>query len=230
MSDRPRRLRVDLLLLAAHPLELAPFTAALGEGFAAELYGLRVAAADVGVGLLAAGAGTARKLALHAPRAAVLVGSYGAYPGAAAHVPGRVLVPSRLCAVDSAELAGTAAFPQAMQTRLETDAAFSAALAVHGTDVARGALAVTLGITTDDALAAELARRSGCEAENMEALAVGLACRDAGATFGAVLGCSNAVGAQGRQQWLEHRALAARESAGLVLAWLAAGAQGMPDP
>ena len=66
MNERPRRLRVDVLLLAAHPLELAPFAQALGAGMAAELHGLRVAAADVGVGLPSAGPGAA------SPRAATV--------------------------------------------------------------------------------------------------------------------------------------------------------------
>jgi nucleoside phosphorylase len=227
MNERSRRLRVDVLLLAAHPLELAPFAQALGAGMAAELHGLRVAAADVGVGLPSAGAGAARRMALHAPRAALLVGSYGVYPGAFEFAPGRVLIPSRVCATCAATLAGKAAFPQPMAAQLDTDAALSSGLAAQRTDTARGTLATTLGITTDDALAHELAR-SGCVAENLEAIAVALACHDAGAAFSAVLGCTNVVGAQGRKQWLEHRAVAARESAELVLDWLANGAPGLP--
>ena len=82
-------------------------------------------------------------------------------------------------------------------------------------------LATTLGITTEDALARELGLRSGCEGENLEALAVAHACALARVPFGAVLGCTNQVGSQGRVQWAHHRALAARASAELVLGWLA---------
>jgi nucleoside phosphorylase len=222
------RLGADVLLVAAHPLELEPFAAVLGAGFCARIHELEILAADVGVGLAAAGGGTARRLAEHAPRAAVLVGSYGAYPGRAAFDPGRVLVPARLRAVDAAERAGKAAFPEAMPAAFAPDPALCAALAASGGDVERGALATTLGITTDDALARELAARSGCQGENLEALAVGLACKGAGVVFAAVLGCTNEVGSHGRAQWLQHRTTAARATAKLVLDWLTRGAPGLP--
>ena len=218
----------DVLLLAAHPLELEPFAAALGPGLRARVAAVIVAAADVGVGLAAAGSGTARRLVEHAPRTAVLVGSYGLYPGGSALVPGRVFVPARLFAVDGAERAGRAAFPAAMPAAFEPDAALCEGLASTVPHVERDALATTLGITIDDSLAHELGTRSGCHGENLEALAVALACHGAGVAFAAVLGCTNTVGSQGRAQWLEHRATAARATAELVLEWIARGAPGAP--
>jgi nucleoside phosphorylase len=132
--------------------------------------------------------------------------------------------------LDSAVLQNRAAFPAPMPTSLEPDAALGRALASAGEHVMRGTLATTLGITTDDALARALTQSSGCAAENLEAFAVGLACQTLGVAFGAVLGCTNEVGAQGRRQWAEHRTLAARTSAELILEWLAAGAHGLPPP
>jgi nucleoside phosphorylase len=179
-----------------------------------------VAAVDVGVGLAAAGAGAARALLAHMPRAALLLGSYGAYPGYA-FTPGHLLVPSRLCAIDAAELSGKAAFPAAMAGALEPDAALANSLAAAAEQVTRGALATTLAITTDDELARELGGRSGCEGENLEALAVAHACARARVPFCALLACTNQVGSQGRSQWAQHRALAARVTSELVLRWLA---------
>jgi nucleoside phosphorylase len=218
----------DVLLLAAHPLELEPFAGALGAELRARIGSLAVVAADVGVGLAAAGGGAARRLAEHAPRAAVLVGSYGVYPGHGPLAPGRVLVPARVCAVDGSERAGKAAFPAPMPVVCEPDVTLSGALATGATPVERGAVATTLGITTDDALARDLAARSGCYGENLEALAIALACQGAGVAFAAVLGCTNTVGSQGRAQWLEHRTTAAHATAELVRDWLARGAPGRP--
>jgi nucleoside phosphorylase len=217
-----------VLIVAAHRLELEGFSVALGAEFCGEVRGLRVAAASVGVGMTAAGAGTARRLLASPSPAAILVGSCGFYPGHAPFVAGALFVPDRLCAVDAAVLAGKAAFPQPMPTVLEPDDELSSALAMTCNGVRRGTLGTTLAITTDDALAHELAQRSGCEAENLEALAVGLCCQTLGVTFGAVLGCTNEVGSHGRAQWAEHHERAAQATAELVLRWLARGAPGLP--
>jgi nucleoside phosphorylase len=220
--------RPDLAIVAAHPLELIGFGAALDSSLRGELHGVRVAAMAVGVGMAAAGAGTARALLAEQPRALVLIGSCGVYSRDEALTPGCPFVPTRVMCLDSAVLHEKAAFPAPMPTALEPDAVLCDALAASGERVMRGALATTLGITTDDDLARELSQGSGCAAENLEALAVGLACQTLGVTFGAVLGCTNDVGAQGRVQWAAHHALAARTTAKLVLEWLAAGAHGLP--
>jgi nucleoside phosphorylase len=225
---KPAQRPADVLLLAAHPLELEPLTATLGASLRARLHDLEIAAAAVGVGLVAAGGGTARALRDHAPLAAVLLGSYGVYPGRGVLEPARLFVPSRLRAIDSAERTGRAAFPEVMPVEIEADAVLCAALVADDPAIERGALATTLAITTDDSLASELGALSGCQGENLEAAAVALACRAAGVGFAAVLACTNQVGSRGRAQWVEHRAAAAHASAQLVLAWLSRGAQGSP--
>lgn len=215
---------VDVLLLAAHPLELAPFAQAWGPALRAEIGGLRVAAASVGVGVFAAGAGAARAIMLERPRKALLVGSYGLYPGRGAFESLRLLIPSRICAVDGATLAGRAAMPDVMRVAVEPARGLAEALAQRAPEAARGTLATTAAITIDDALAAELARASGCDAENLEAIAVALACEDQAIPFAAVLACTNEVGSRGRAQWMQWKDGAAAATSRLVLGWLADGA------
>src|SRR5690349_10167861 len=102
----PTNRALDVLLLAAHPLELEPFAAVLGgPDQRAEIGGRTLVATSVGVGAFAAGSGTARALAALRPRAAVLVGSYGLYPDHGAFEPGQLLIPSCVRAVDGAALA-----------------------------------------------------------------------------------------------------------------------------
>jgi nucleoside phosphorylase len=192
------------------------------------VHGLRIAAAEVGVGITAAGAGSARALAQAAPRAVVLLGSFGAYPGPASLPIGQLLVPTTVHAIDPAVLQGRAALPDVMAQRSECGAELAAELARSSANVARGALATTLGITTDDELARELGERSACCAENLEAVAVALACDSAQIPFAALLSCTNHVGSLGRAQWAAEHANAARATANALLAWLARGAPGLP--
>jgi nucleoside phosphorylase len=227
--------QIDVLVLVAHRLELSGFDGALDvtsdTGAKANdrmLHGVRIAAAEVGVGMPAAGSGTARALARVRPRAALLLGSFGAYPGPGSLPIGKLLVPSACHAVELSVLHAHAAMPDAMAQSAECDVALSNALAPRAANVARGVLATTLGITTDDALASELGERSGCCAENLEALAVALACSGAAVPFAALLACTNQVGARGRAQWAAEHANAARATASTVLAWLARGAPGLP--
>ena len=221
--------RADVLIMAAHGLELASLRVALGADSHATVQGCAVALREVGVGAMSAGGGAMRALHDARPKAALLVGSCGVYPGHDAREPGQLLVASRLVAVDAAVLGARAAFPAPMATGVEADPALGHALfdaaqsAAPRTGVAppfRGALATTLAITTDDALAAQLGRDAGCVAENLEALAVALSCGMQGVAFAAVVAVTNDVGSNGRAQWREHHPLAARAAADCVLAWL----------
>jgi nucleoside phosphorylase len=229
VSQGIRDAGLHVLLLAAHRLELEPFTDLLGAERRGTLHGLRVAAVEVGVGMPVAGAGSLGCLERDPPRCAVLVGSYGAYPGPEPFQPNRVLVPTSLHAVDASVQLGHAAFPSIMATELAPDPALSDGLASAGVGILRAPLATTLAITTDDALASRLGSGSGCVAENLEGLSVALACQARAVPFAAVLACTNQVGAAGRAQWAQHCRAAARASAQLVTAWLAAGAPGVPS-
>jgi nucleoside phosphorylase len=167
-------------------------------------------------------------LARTRPRCAILLGSFGAYPGPASLPIGTLLVPTEIHAIDFAALEGRAALPPVMPQRGECDTGLARELARRTSGVARGVLATTLAITTDDALARELGDRSGCCAENLEAVGVALACDAAQVPFVALLGCTNQVGSQGRAQWAAQHGHAARATAAAFLAWLARGAPGLP--
>jgi nucleoside phosphorylase len=162
------------------------------------------------------------------PRHAIILGSFGLYPGGDAFEPGQLLIPNMFRLIDAAVLAGHAAFPAPMPVTAQPDRAFGDTL-VHGADnVLRGAVATTLAITQDDALAQRLGASSDCIAENLEAMAIGLACSAVGVTWTALLGCTNTVGARGRAQWAANHAVAADTTSAHLLAWLAAGAAGLP--
>ena len=215
----------DVLIAAAHAIELGPLREALG-GEAGPRAGLRVTTRAVGVGLAAAGAGAARALALHPCRGAVLVGSFGAYPGSCARIAS-LLAPSETRLIDEALLSARAAAPSAMPARARADEALRAGLVAVTPDALDGVLATTAFITTDDALALALGG-SGCVGENLEAVAVGLACEAATVPWAALLACTNDVGARGRAQWLAEHARAAALTSAAVLRWLDRGAPGLP--
>jgi futalosine hydrolase len=225
----PRATQADLLIVAAHPLELVGLDSALGRSLAGRLHGVRVVCRAVGVGVPAAAVGTMVALTDTRARALVLLGSCGVYArGRGARVQ-RVAVPRGFALVDSAELAHKAAFPPVMPARASTDSALRAALLrTAGRDALRGRAATTLGITTDDTPAAKIARDSGCVVENLEAVAVALAAAARRVPFAAVLVVTNEVGRRGRAQWAAQHAPAAERGARVVLDWIAAGAGGLP--
>jgi len=219
---------VDVLILAAHVAELAGLEATLDASLRGRVRGLRIEAHAVGVGLAVAGVGAMRALAATRARAALLLGSCGSY--APTPVGGRLglVLPDSVQLVDAATVDGSAAYPGPMPVRATLNRALRAGLARGQRGVLRGALAVTPGITTDDALAARLAAHSGCVAENLEALPVALACASYGLPFAVLLVNTNDVGSQGRTQWLAHHRAAAMRGAEALLGWLDRGAPGLP--
>jgi futalosine hydrolase len=227
MSEAPLP-ACDVLVVAAHPVELAPLRAALA-GDAGARGALRVGTQAVGVGLAVAGAGTARALQSAPARAVVLLGSFGAYPGSPLRI-GSLLSPRDTRLIDEALVTDRAAAPQAMPVQARADAALQQGLGraagIASSGATSGTLATTAFITTDDALAATLAR-SGCVGENLEAVAVGLACQACGVPWAALLACTNEVGARGRTQWLAEHTRAAAQVCAALLAWLDQGAPGL---
>lgn len=218
----------DVLVLAAHPVELEGLAPGLRERGAPEpgraatvQHGARrVACAAVGVGLPAAGAGTARALLEHAPRAVVLIGSFGRYPsGAAASAADHAYVVERVRLCDAAVARREAAFPAPVLSELALDGSLASALERHGARRMR-ALATTLSITTDDALARVLGEHSGCDGENLEAMAVAHACALARVPCAVLVAWTNEVGSRGRADWLAHHAEAARSTARVLEAFL----------
>ena len=221
---------IDVLIAAAHRVELGPLSATLsaapGASSRAERGGVRFALAEIGVGMTSAGSGMQAALQRVTPRVVVLVGSFGAYPERGASI-GSLLAPSELVAVEEATLASRAAMPSAMRVRAQTDDAIRTGLLSCAPGAQTGALATTLSITTDDDLAHTLGVRSGCVGENLEALCVAVACEAASVPFAALLACTNEVGGSGRSQWLAEHARAAEQTCAAVLAFLDRGAPGL---
>jgi nucleoside phosphorylase len=221
MPPSPYQSATDVLVLAAHVVEVAPFADALDAFPPREVHCMT---AVVGVGMPVAGAGATRALLELRPRAVVLVGSAGVYPGRFAFAPGEIVVAKSVALVDAAVAGGRASHPDAMATHAATDPVLAVAL---GGDLRRVRVAATPGITLDDALARELGARSGCDVENLETLSVALACAGVGVPFAALLAITNAVGADGRTQWRAHHAAGAEATCRAVARWLHAGAPGL---
>jgi nucleoside phosphorylase len=217
----------DLLILAAHAPELVGLRSALGPGLSGVVASVRVVCATVGVGLPAAAAGTMRHIRDARARAVLLLGSCGLYPQRAEFRPLQALVPTRVRLVDASVLVDKAAFPAPMQLVCAPDNKLADGLALCAPNALRGEVATTLGITTDDALARRLGRKSGCAGENLEAYSVALACASRDLRFASLLIATNAVGSEGREQWRKYQRKAAERGARLVLDWLERGARGL---
>jgi nucleoside phosphorylase len=217
----------DLLILAAFAPELAGFRGALDPGLSGIVSGVHVACATIGVGLPAAAAGVTQRLREVRARAVLLVGSCGVYPGHAPFVPLQAVIPTQVTLVDASVLAQKAAFPGLMELSHATHEAMSDGLAAQAGTALRGALATTLSLTTDDALAHSIGEHSACVAENLEALAVVAACTAQSPPCACLTIATNAVGSLGREQWRTYHGPAAERAAQLTLSWLESGAPGL---
>ena len=184
-----------MLVLAAFPPELAALDAAFDR-------------ATVGVGLVEAALGAARVLRERKPDRVVMVGTVGAYPGSGLAI-GEVVVAERVLLASP-----SGALIEAIPQQIDLDRS-------DPNDLGSGmgvAVATTLAVTTDDAVALALAAATGAQVEHLEAFAVARACADAGVPFGAVFGVANTVGARGRDEWrANHERAAAAACAAINL-------------
>ncbi len=89
-------------------------------------------------------------------------------------------------------------------------------------------VASPLASTTDDAMAATVHPATGCEAENLEAFSVAMACKASDVPFCAVLGVSNIVGSTGAHDWRQFQRAAVSAAAETIINWVQRGAQGLP--
>ena len=217
----------DLLVLAAHPVELAPLRSLWAGAPAGPCGGLRLGTAAVGVGMWASAAGTAAVLHGCSASAALLVGSYGYLPQRQGALL-ELLIPGDCLLLDRGVLRGEGALPDSVATRIELDQALSAGLWQVAPQALRGSLGTSLAITTSSAAARELAvAASDCRGENLEVLAVAQASGACGVPLAAVMVATNEVGEQGRSQWLAHHRTAAQHAAAVVQAYCEAGAPGL---
>ncbi len=151
----------------------------------------------VGVGLVQAAMGTVKLLERDRPDLVLLVGTAGAFPKARARMHG-VYAAARVVLAEPSH----AQFPEPMPRALE--------LPVQLAGLPVASVATTLGITTSDSAAEELATRIGCDLEHLELFAVAAACAAAKIPCACVLGVANIVGSDGRTQWASnHRHVSA---------------------
>jgi nucleoside phosphorylase len=187
---------MKLLVVAAWEPELERFRERLGA--ASPAGGLEVVLDTLGVGVVDAAIATTRCVVRHRPAAVLLLGTCGAF--AAELLAGTVVVGADARLVDSAVTQGSAALPGPMAAHASFD------VALHDALVAAGARSVqianTVGITTDDALAAHLAEASAAAVEHLEAFGLARACALADLPCATVLAVANAVGSKGRAEWL----------------------------
>ena len=173
----------------------------------------------LGVGIVEAAMGMTRCIARHAPDLAVLLGTAGALPGSGLAI-GDVVSPTRVRLLDAGLLAKTAELPPPLPANATPDARVHEALARAGAKSVQ--IANTIGITTSDALAADLAA-SGCAVEHLEVFAFARACAVASVACGAVLGIANTVGSRGRGEWLANHVSASAAAADVAWRALSAG-------
>lgn len=216
---------VDLLVLAAYAPELAGMRRLLGDQLYGNVSGVSVSCKAVGIGLPNATAGTTLRLLSLRPRAVVLVGTCGNYPGVPLQI-GDALVGRRVLLVDPTEVERRGAMPEPMGRTIECNPMI--ALGLAGGRAPAHDVANTLGVTTDDLLAARIGAALGGGVENLEAFGIANACALQNVPFACVLGVSNAVGSTGRDEWRSHHKGAALAACEIVNRWLASGAAGLP--
>lgn len=220
---------VDVLVIGAHPPALIGLRDHLGQALHGSVFGLNVSAKVCGVGMGVAGAWTAKRLVQLSPRAVVLVGTAGIYPGQAGFQPLDVVVAEELKLLDHAALGGHTAYPTPMQTQLAAPAAMVAGLLGNQRGrTHRVKLASPLADTRDAEFANSVPTRLGCAAESLEAFAVAQACQLMNVPFGIALGVSHVLGEHAETDWQRYHRDASRAAATALLNWVHAGAPGMP--
>ena len=165
----------------------------------------------VGIGPISAAAASARIVAEQAPRAVVLVGTAGAYPGGPK--TGSVIASATLGWSYGVAAMGLGYVPRPPQPLQASAELLSKLTCEHHAVLTTGA------VTTDPTLAGRLS--DGFSVEHMEAYGVARACADVGLPFVAILGIANVVGPDAHAEWLANRDAAqdaARDTARTLLA------------
>ncbi|HEY2748270.1 MAG TPA: hypothetical protein VGL86_26790 [Polyangia bacterium] len=161
----------------------------------------------VGVGLIAAAAGTERAIAEARPERIVLVGTCGVFPGAANAIGSIVIVERALLIVRPGEY-----LPAIMTAIAAADAAWAQECArVIGAPLVTAASGV--GITSSDKEAQRLGALAAVE--HLESFAV-LATAAGRVAATAVLAVANVVGANAHAEWKANRARAEAAAADAI--------------
>lgn len=220
--------RVDVLVFGAHPPDLRGLRNRVGERLDGKIANLHVTGKTVGVGVGVAGASAAKRVFQLAPRAVVQLGTCGIYPGAGDYQPYDVIVASKLKLVDLAVLTGRARWPEPMQAERDTHPHMTSGLASAGRRVFTAPVACTYAVTTDDAVAAEIPKLTGCHAENLEGFSIAHACHLAEIPFASVLAATHVVGSNAHSDWQKHERQATITAAEILVSWICMGAPGLP--
>jgi nucleoside phosphorylase len=220
--------RTDVLIVAAAAPDLVGLRPHLGDKLAGAVRGLTVRTKVVGFGPGISGATTARGLLAITPRAVVLVGTCGVYPGRGQYQPHDVLVATKVIALDHAVVQGGAEWPTPMSTELQASPAMVTGLVTGRHRTFAAPVTSPLALTRSDALAASAAAATSAHAECVDALGVASAAVGAEIPFACVLGVANLVGSTGRADWHQFHREAVTQAANAVVAWLHAGAPGLP--
>lgn len=220
--------RVDVLVFGSHGPDLRGIRDAVGDRVDGQIAGLHVTGKTVGVGMPVAGASAAKRVFQLAPRAVVHLGTCGVYPGLPDYQPYDVIVASKLVLVDHGVLTGKARWPEPLQGERSPHAMLISGLAAAGNRVFQAPVACTTAVTTDEALAADIPRLTGCHAENLEAFAVAHACHLAEVPFVSVLAATHVVGPTAKEDWVKYERQATLRAAEALITWLHNGAQGLP--
>lgn len=220
--------QVDVLIVAAHAPALGGLRAALGDHLYGVLRDLRVIAKTVGIGGAVASAQTTRRLLQVSPRSVIEIGACGAYPGLGFE-PSDLVVGTRVDLLDSNVSLGRAAFPEPMQTVLETNPMLSEGIAASiGASARRGVVGSPPSTTRDAALAQGYHAAHLCVAESLEAFSIASACALARIPYTCVLGISHELGPTARDQGSQFERPASEAAAHAVIAWINKGAHGLP--
>lgn len=218
---------LKLLVVAAWEPELGRFRERLGVPAGAAIVhpdlGIAIVACPLGVGVVEAAIAMTQCIMTHRPTAALLLGTCGAF-GTTLR-PGSVAAGSRVRLVDSAVRDGKAALPEPLPAEATFDPELHDALVAAGAKSVQ--IANTVGITTDDGLAARLAGASSSagtppDVEHLEAFGFARACAAAGLPCAVALGVANGVGARGRAEWLANHVKSSADAADLACDALAA--------
>ena len=221
---------MHVLVLAAHPPDLRGLRDAVGDSLYGEVNRLVVGGKAVGVGLPAASAGAARRLARidPPPMAVVHLGTCGVYPGVEGYRPNDVVVANRIQLFDAGVDAGSATFPEPMSTQIEANAALTAGIHSAWTRAHKAVVLTPLAQTRNDQVAATPVARCGACVENLEAFAMASACHLAQLPFTSLLGVTHVVGSYGDDDLRRFRRSASLAAAQALTAWMHAGAPGLP--
>jgi nucleoside phosphorylase len=210
----------SVLIVAAHEPELDAVRACLPSGGQVASGRIRIAAQAVGVGVVQATVGTMQALAAYEPDAVVLTGSCGVLPTRDIELLACV-APASFRLVCLGEVMHASIMPPVVQAHVPTDDSLRRAL-MRADTLREVRAATTLGITTQQAMAENIATWSSCDVENMEGFGVAQACQSFAVPFAALFSVTNHVGPEGRTQFQQYATPAADRCAEVIVRWLRA--------